>query len=222
MLRVAQERQDFHCKIVDHPLVRATLAVMRDKNTDTADFSAAVQMLTYHLIFAATGDLQEKTVKIETPLAKMEAYDLASNIVLVPILRSGVGMLDPARAIFPSAPVLAVGVKRDEKTAEPFWYRDLDQLNDLNGGNGSVFLILDPMLATGGSAILVAARIKEYYSQSQIKMVAMISAPEGIQSLNKDFPDIQITTAAVDDHLNRKAYIVPGLGDAGDRQFGTL
>ena len=147
---------------------------------------------------------------------------IASNVVLIPVLRSGIGMHEPAQAIFPSAPTIFAGMARDEATAIPHWYYDLKQLDHLDQGKGAVFLILDPMLATGGSAIETVRRIKDIYPKGKIKMIAMIAAPEGIKALNQAHPDVTITVAAVDDHLNRVKYIVPGLGDAGDRQFGTI
>lgn len=207
--------------IVDHPLVRDILAVMRDQTTGMADFRSAVHSLAPHLIYAATSDLKEQIVTIKTPLATHQASRIVSKIVLIPVLRSGIGMHEPAQNVFPGAPTIFAGMARDEATAIPHWYYDLKQLEYLNHGTGVVFLILDPMLATGGSAIETVKRIKDIYPNGQIKMIAMIACPEGIKSLNTAYPDVQITVAAVDDHLNDLKYIVPGLGDAGDRQFGT-
>ena len=207
--------------IINHPLIRDGLAQIRDENTPTAEFSAAIQMLSYQLIFAASSDLAEQIRKLNTPLAPFNASVIKSRVVLVPVLRSGDGMLTPARHIFPHAPVIYAGVKRDEATAIPHWYRDLDNLKGLEGGENVVFFILDPMLATGGSAIEVCKRIKQIYPVSTIKMVCIIAAPEGVIALNQSYPNVTISAAALDDHLNEKSYIVPGLGDAGDRQFGT-
>lgn len=208
--------------IVDHPLVRDALSIMRDKKTSMVNFRLSVHKLTPHLIYATTRDLREKTVNITTPLAKYASSRVRDKIVLIPILRSGIGMHEPAEAIFPSAPTIFAGMARDEATAIPHWYYDLKQLEYLNKGDGVVFLILDPMLATGGSAIETVKRIKAIYPKGQIKMISMIAAPEGIKALNKAYPDVSITVAAVDNHLNSQKYIVPGLGDAGDRQFGTV
>lgn len=222
MLALAQANQELSVTIVDHPLVRTALAIIRDKNTPQVEFRTAVHMLSPHLIYAATRDLSERSITLETPLAKIKARRVSDQVVLVPILRSGIGMHEPAQVIFPGAPTIFAGMARDEATAIPHWYYDLKNLTNLDQGKGVVFLILDPMLATGGSAIETAKRIKDIYPQGKIKMIAMIAAPAGIKALNRAHPDVSITVGAVDDHLNGKAYIVPGLGDAGDRQFGTI
>jgi uracil phosphoribosyltransferase len=222
MLTLAQANQDLSLTIVDHPLVRTALAVIRDKDTTQVEFRTAVHMLTPHLIYAATRDLTEENVAIKTPLAPMTARRVKDQIVLIPILRSGIGMHEPTQKIFPHAPTIFAGMARDEATAIPHWYYDLKQLEYLNRGMGVVFLVLDPMLATGGSAIETVKRIKDIYPKGVIKMISMIAAPEGVKALNLSYADVAITVAAVDDHLNEKYYIVPGLGDAGDRQFGTI
>ena len=222
LLVQAQKDSSLSVTIVDHPLVRDLLRVMRDGKTSLVGFRRCVHALAYHLIFAATADLRESTVKISTPLADLRASKIKDRIVLIPVLRSGIGMHEPAQNIFPSAPTIFAGMARDEATAIPHWYYDLKQLEHLNHGTGVVFLILDPMLATGGSAVETIRRIKDIYPQGQIKMISMIAAPEGIKVLNREHPDVAITVAAVDDHLNEHKYIVPGLGDAGDRQFGTI
>ena len=208
--------------IVDHPLVRSALCLMRNQDTTQEQFRASVHMLTPHLIYSATRDLAETPRKITTPLAKHAGRVLSEKVVLIPILRSGIGMHTPAQEIFPDAPTIFAGMARDEATAIPHWYYDLKQLEHLNHGSGVVFLILDPMLATGGSAVETIRRIKDIYPRGKIKMISMIAAPEGVRVLNQAYPDVQITVAAVDDHLNDHKYIVPGLGDAGDRQFGTI
>jgi uracil phosphoribosyltransferase len=195
---------------------------MRDQNTTQEQFRTAVYMLAPHLIYSATSDLREISVDIATPLAKISGTKVGDRVVLIPILRSGIGMHTPAQAIFPTAPTIFAGMARDEATAIPHWYYDLKQLEHLDHGNGVVFLILDPMLATGGSAVETVRRIKAIYPRGTIKMIAMIAAPEGIMVLNQAYPDVQITVAAVDDHFNDQKYIGPGLGDAGARQFGTL
>ena len=207
--------------LVDHPLVRDSLRVMREQGSDMVSFRAAVYSLTPHLIYAATADLTEKKIKTDTPLAPITTRSIKDKIVLIPVLRSGIGMHAPAQSIFPHAPTIFAGMARDEATAIPHWYYDLKDLKTLDHGAGTVFLILDPMLATGGSAIETITRIKQIYPDGIIKMICMIAAPEGVRALNQAFPDIAITAASVDDHLNDKSYIVPGLGDAGDRQFGT-
>lgn len=222
LLNQAKSDPSLVVTIVDHPLVRSSLRLMRDQNTTQEDFRTAVYMLAPHLIYSATRDLRETKLTIATPLAKHTSWVISDQVVLIPILRSGIGMHAPAQEIFPSAPTIFAGMARDEATAIPHWYYDLKDLKHLNHGKGVVFLILDPMLATGGSAVETIKRIKDIYPQGEIKMISMIAAPEGIKALNQAHPDVAITVAAVDDHLNRVKYIVPGLGDAGDRQFGTL
>lgn len=222
LLDTAKSDSSLTVTIVDHPLVRDALHLMRDKNTTMVDFRSAVHALTPHLIYAATHDLSEQLLLIHTPLSPHKAYIISSKIVLIPVLRSGIGMHEPAQNIFPSAPTIFAGMARDEATAIPHWYYDLKQLEYLHQGKGVVFLILDPMLATGGSAIETIKRIKSIYPKGGIKMISMIASPDGVRLLNKIYPDVQITVAAIDSHLNEKSYIVPGLGDAGDRQFGTL
>lgn len=217
----AKSNSDLKVNIVSHPLVYSALSTMRSDKTSMADFRYAVHALTPLLVYAATADLSLTKVKLNTPLAPINGRKIQDNIVLIPVLRSGIGMHQPAQVIFPDARTIFAGLSRDESTAIAHWYYDLKELKDLNSGEGTVFIILDPMLATGGSAIETIKRIKQIYPHAKIKMIAMISAPDGIMKLNKEYPDVQITTASVDDHLNDKKYIVPGLGDAGDRQFGT-
>lgn len=221
LLSHAQADPSLVANIVDHPLVRSALLFMRDQDVSQEQFRRAVNMLTPHLIYSATKDLHEDSISITTPLAKIEACKLSERVVLIPILRSGIGMHTPAQEIFPSATTIFAGMARDEATAIPHWYYDLKQLAPLKHGQGVVFLILDPMLATGGSAVETINRIKEIYPQGKIKMISMIASPEGIRALNKAHKDVEITVSAVDHHLNQNQYIVPGLGDAGDRQFGT-
>lgn len=222
LLKQFQSDPSLLVTIVDHPLVRSALGVMRNQDTTQEQFRAAVHMLAPHLIYSATQDLAETKVGLTTPLAKHTSRKIVDQVVLIPILRSGIGMHNPAQEIFPSAPTIFAGMARDEATAIPHWYYDLKQLDHLNHGAGVVFLILDPMLATGGSAVETIKRIKDIYPRGKIKMISMIAAPEGVRVLNQAYPDVQITVAAVDDHLNEHKYIVPGLGDAGDRQFGTI
>ncbi|MFZ2199191.1 MAG: uracil phosphoribosyltransferase, partial [Microgenomates group bacterium] len=182
----------------------------------------AVHRLTPHLIYSATLDLTEFQVPISTPLADHTSSQIMSKVVLIPVLRSGIGMHEPAQNIFPTSPTIFAGMARDESTAIPHWYYDLKELTGLDHGKGVAFLILDPMLATGGSALETIKRIKAIYPQGQIKMISIIAAPEGVKALNQSYPEVSITVGAVDDHLNTQKYIVPGLGDAGDRQFGTI
>lgn len=221
MLKLAKSDNSLVVNIVDHPLVRESLRFMRDQKSDKESFRNAVHQLAPILIYAATTDLSEQKVTIETPLATIESQELSDKIVLIPVLRSGIGMHDSAENIFPRATTIFAGMARDEATSIPHWYYDLKHLEILGDGEGTTFLVLDPMLATGGSAKETIRRIKDIYPKGSIKMISMIAAPEGVRTLNVAYPDVAITVAAVDDHLNDKNYIVPGLGDAGDRQFGT-
>lgn len=222
MLAKARRKSVLRVTIVDHPLVRDALAVMRDASSSMTVFRSAVHALAPIIIYEATKNLAEQDVQIATPLATMTGNRIRDQIVLIPVLRSGIGMHSPAQAIFPTAPTIFAGMARDEATAIAHWYYDLKDLKGLAKGKNVVFIILDPMLATGGSAVETVKRIKEIYPEGMIKMISMIAAPEGVKRLNEAYPDVAITVAAVDDHLNDKAYIVPGLGDAGDRQFGTV
>lgn len=222
LLKQAQSDPSLVVTIVDHPLVRSALTLMRQKSTPQSQFRAAVHTLTPHLIYSATKDLAEVSRTIATPLAKHRGRVVSDHIILIPILRSGIGMHGPAQDIFPNSPTIFAGMARDEATAIPHWYYDLKQLEHLNHGKGAVFLILDPMLATGGSAVETVQQVKNIYPHGKIKMISMIASPEGIRVLNQAHPDVVITVAAVDHHLNARKYIVPGLGDAGDRQFGTV
>lgn len=221
MLKLARSDNSLVVNIVDHPLVRESLRFMRDQESDKESFRSAVHQLAPILLYAATTDLSEKKVTIQTPLATIESQELGDKIVLIPVLRSGIGMHDSAENIFPRATTIFAGMARDEATSIPHWYYDLKRLEILGDGEGTTFLVLDPMLATGGSAKETIRRIKDIYPMGRIKMISMIAAPEGVRILNLAYPDVAITVAAVDDHLNDKNYIVPGLGDAGDRQFGT-
>ena len=222
LLESARANKSLKVTIVSNSLVRDSLRVIRDENTDMPTFRSAVYALTPHLIYSATSALKENKIITKTPIANITTYTLLDKIVLIPVLRSGIGMHSPAQAIFPNAPTIFAGMARDEATVIPHWYYDLKDLQYLDQGKNTVFLILDPMLATGGSAKETIKRIKEIYPKGQIKMISLIASPEGVKNLNQSHPDVEITTASVDDHLNSHSYIVPGLGDAGDRQFGTI
>lgn len=221
LLTQAQSRQDLKVTIVDHPFVRDILGQLRNENTPPNEFSHLIETITIPLLLAATEDLNEVEVEINTPLASITTRKIKEQIVFIPILRSGFGMIPRAKNMFPDAIIIPVGLERDEKTAQPHWYYDIKKLEKLNGGENTVFLVLDPMLATGGSGAETVGRIKEAYPDAKIKFVGVLAAPEGIEEMNKQHPNVEIIMGAVDDHLNKVAYIVPGLGDAGDRQFGT-
>lgn len=202
-------------RVVDHPLAAARLTTLRDERTDNAVFRAALRDLTLMLVYEATRDAATQPVPIRTPLADTVGTRLATPPLLVPVLRAGLGMVDQAHALIPEARIGFVGVARNEETHQPTPY--LESLpDDLSDGP---VMVLDPMLATGGS---MAHTLGLLYSRHAVDVTAVcvVCAPEGIAALEKFAPDLKLYTAAIDDGLNDIAYIVPGLGDAGDRQFG--
>jgi uracil phosphoribosyltransferase len=200
----------------NHPLVAHKLSRLRDKNTEPKKFRELVREIAGLLAYEATADLQTTPIEIETPLEKMQARQLQEKIGLVPILRAGLGMVEGIWELMPSAEVWHIGLYRDEKTLKPVEYYNKLPIEP----RVSVCLILDPMLATGGSATATAEVLKRW-GVKKIKFVGLIGAPEGIKAMQGTHPDIDIHLAQIDDHLNERGYIVPGLGDAGDRQFGT-
>jgi len=200
----------------NHPLVAHKLSRLRDKNTDPKKFRELVREISALLAYEATADLQTIPRELETPLAKTTGQELQEKIGLVPILRAGLGMVEGVWELMPTAEVWHIGLYRDEKTLKPVEYYNKLPVEP----TVSVCLILDPMLATGGSATATADVLKRW-GVKKIKFVGLIAAPDGIKVMQDAHPDIPIYLAAIDDHLNEHAYIVPGLGDAGDRQFGT-
>lgn len=203
--------------VVNHPLVQHKLTLMRKRDTSTSSFRKLLQEISMLLAYEVTRDLPLVTERIETPLASMDAPQLdGKKIVLISILRAGNGILDGMLNILPSARVGHIGLYRDEKTLEPveYYFRLPQEMKDRDA------IIVDPMLATGNSAAAAVARIKQTQPRS-VKFVCLLAAPEGIKTLHAAHPDVPIYTAAIDHHLNDKGYIVPGLGDAGDRMFGT-
>ena len=199
-----------------HPLVAHKLTRMRDKNTNPKKFREFVREIAALLAYEATADLMTVPREVETPLALTQGMELKEKIGLVPILRAGLGMVEGIWELMPSAEVWHIGLYRDEKTLKPVEYYNKLPIEP----TVSVCLILDPMLATGGSAVATANVLKRW-GVSKIKFVGLIGAPEGIAAMQKAHPEIDIFLAAIDDHLNEVGYIIPGLGDAGDRQFGT-
>ena len=199
-----------------HPLVAHKLSRLRNKNTEPKKFRELVQEIAGLLAYEATADLATTPIEIETPLTKMTAHELKEKIGLVPILRAGLGMVEGIWELMPSAEVWHIGLYRDEHTLKPVEYYNKLPIDP----RVSVCLILDPMLATGGSATATADILKRW-GVKKIKFVGLIASPAGIKAMQDAHPDIDIFIAAIDDHLNERAYIVPGLGDAGDRQFGT-
>ncbi|HSR21098.1 MAG TPA: uracil phosphoribosyltransferase [Anaerolineales bacterium] len=199
-----------------HPLVAHKLARLRDIRTDPKRFRELTREIAALLAYEATSDLTTVDREVQTPLAPARGVELREKIGLVPILRAGLGMVEGFWDLMPTAEVWHIGLYRDEDTLKPVEYYNKLPIEP----TVSVCLILDPMLATGGSAVATASILKRW-GVSRIKFVGMIGAPEGIRNLQDHHPDVPIHLAAVDDHLNEKGYIVPGLGDAGDRQFGT-
>lgn len=203
--------------IIDHPLVQHKLTIMRDKATPPAQFRGLLREISMLLVYEVTRDLSLGVREIETPLEKMSAPTLLNeNIILVSILRAGNGLLDGSLELIPSARVGFIGLYRDEQTLEPVEYYCKLPANVA----GNDVIILDPMLATGHSAAAAISKIKLLEPRT-IKMVNLLAAPEGISALLAAHPDVQLFVAAVDRHLNNSGYIVPGLGDAGDRIYGT-
>ena len=203
--------------IFDHPLIQHKVSMIRDKDTSVKDFRELVKEITLLMGFEATRDLPLQDVEIETPLAKTNVKMLTENdLAIVPILRAGLGMVDGFLSLVPNAKVGFVGLYRDHVTHEPIEYYcklpdDIDKRK---------VLVLDPMLATGGSAAAAVDLVKEKGGKD-ISFLCLIAAPEGIEVMEKAHPDVDIYIAAKDSHLNDNKYIVPGLGDAGDRIYGT-
>ncbi len=206
----------FNVFVSSHPLIAHKLSKMRDVATEPKKFRELVREIAGLLAYEATADLVTTAVKVQTPLAVTRAAQLKDKIGLVPILRAGLGMVEGFWELMPSAEVWHIGLYRDEKTLKPVEYYNKLPIEP----TVSVCLILDPMLATGGSATATVDVLKRW-GVSKIKFVGLIGAPEGIANMQRHHPDVPIHLAAIDDHLNERGYIVPGLGDAGDRQFGT-
>lgn len=199
-----------------HPLVAHKLTRLRSVTTEPKKFRELVRELAALLAYEATADLMIVPKEVQTPLTTTTGWELKEKIGLIPILRAGLGMVEGVWGLMPSAEVWHIGIYRDEQTMKPVeYYNKLPTEPTV-----SVCLILDPMLATGGSAIATVDVLKQW-GVKKIKFVGLIAAPEGIHALNGAHPDVDIHIAAIDDHLNERKYIVPGLGDAGDRQFGT-
>ncbi len=204
-----------HCTIIEHPLAQDRLAILRDVTTDTQSFRRALGQLGLILLQEATRDLPVKTKRVRTPLAPAAAQVLAREILLVPILRAGQGLIALSDQLLPEARIGYLGMARNEETLQPEWY--LEKLPPRLGR--FEVIVCDPMLATGGSAI-AAGELLEKRGAKQLRFIHALAAPEGVRALRKNFPKAKILTAALDDRLDKNGYIVPGLGDAGDRCFG--
>lgn len=202
--------------VVSHPLLQAKMTVLRDENTDCATFRRVIGEIAALLTFEATRDLPLEPQRVTTPLCETEGVRIKGSVTVVPILRAGLGFLEGVLSVMPEANVGHIGMSRNEETLLPMEYycklpKDLD----------AYALVVDPMLATGGSSIAAVNQLKKR-GLKNIRFMCLVAAPEGVEKMNAAHPDVPIYTVALDDHLNEHGYIVPGLGDAGDRVFGTL
>jgi uracil phosphoribosyltransferase len=210
--------EELKVNVIDHPLIQHKLTLMRQKDTGTKDFRELLEEIAMLMAYEITRDFPLKEIEIETPVAKCKAKVLAGKKVgVVPILRAGLGMLNGVVNMIPAARVGHVGMYRDPKTLKPVEYycklpSDVAE---------RTLIVVDPMLATGGSASAALTLLKEKGAKSMILM-CLVAAPEGIKVINKEHPEVPLYVAAIDEKLNDKGYIIPGLGDAGDRIFGTL
>ena len=203
--------------VLDHPLIQHKLGLLRDRRTTTKDFKQLVSEIAMLMAYEVTKDLPLESVEIDTPLERMHAVRVAGKkLVLVPILRAGLGMVEGIAQLIPSARVGHIGIYREHDTLKPVEY----YFKIPRDGVARDFFILDPMLATGGSAVDAVATLKRAGAQ-RIRFLCLVACPEGVQRMQTDQPDVPIYAAALDRQLNDKGYILPGLGDAGDRLFGT-
>lgn len=204
--------------IVDHPFVIDSLAHLRNKDTKIAEFRRHSDQLCQLLFAEAIRGLDFKDKIIKTPMSKTHVSKLKDEVIIIPILRSGLAMLFGAMNLLPKSKIGFVGLERDEQTAQAHeYYWKMPAIRE-----NSVVIITDPMLATGGSILHVIRKLKQETQPKQIRVVAVVSAPEGVKAIQQEFPKIEIFTAALDSHLNQIKFIVPGLGDYGDRYFGTV
>lgn len=203
-------------KILEHPLIKVKLSRMRNVDTDSRDFRSNLVELSQFMAYEVTKDFETKQFPIKTPLKQTKGYKLKDQIVLVPILRAGLGMVDGFKNMIPAAPIGFIGLYRNEKTLKPVQYycKMPDSIKRAQ------VILLDPMLATGHSAAEAITIIKKY-KPKRIKFVCIVSCPEGVNVITKAHPDVEIYTSSLDEKLNKKGYIEPGLGDAGDRIYGT-
>ena len=203
--------------LIEHPVIARDLTVMRDVRTSTADFRSALKRIAIILAYHALKELPLRSFDVETPIRETTGYDIDQEIFVVPILRAGLSLTDALLQFIPDAKVGHLGMYRDEETLEPVDY--YSKIPD--GVEDAIVLVVDPMLATGGSADDALSYLKKQGAQ-HLRFISLISAPEGLKRLEKKFPDVHVITSAIDEKLNDDAFIVPGLGDAGDRYFGTL
>lgn len=210
--------------VLTHPVISHNLAIIRDKNSDCEKFKNALKRISYSLIYEATRHLPLVDKEIETPITTTttQVFDPNAQLIIAPILRAGMIFCDTASELLPFANVHHIGMYRDEQTLEPVWY--YDKRKEIKKDKDKVFvIILDPMLATGNSgADAVKNFISKGVKEENIVFMSLISSPEGVEKLSSKFPSVKIVTAAMDEKLNSKGYIVPGLGDAGDRIYNTI
>ncbi len=202
--------------ITDHPLITHKLGIIRSADTGTTDFRRCVNEIAALMAYEISRDLPVREKIIETPLATLKGGEIATEIILVPVLRAGLGMVDGIERVFPDVRVAHIGIYRNHKTLEPVTY--YSKIPDNPGS--AVVMVLDPMLATGGSAAGAITILKRAGAE-RIKLVSIVGAPEGVSHIERSHPDVDIYLAALDERLDEKGYIIPGLGDAGDRIFGT-
>ena len=202
--------------ILDHSLIKHKLTLIRKEQTNTKDFYQNVEEIAGLMAYEISKNFPLKRIEVKTPICKSLQYELASEVVIVPILRAGLGMVEGIRSMIPTAKVGFIGLYRDETTLEPCEYYAKFPDSIVN----SIVLVVDPMLATGGRASAAITMLKKRGCKD-IRYVGLVGAPEGVETLQKDHPDVDVYLAAVDEKLNEKGYIVPGLGDCGDRLFGT-
>jgi len=202
--------------IINHPLVKRDLTILREKNTKSHTFRAVLRRMASLMAFEVTSDLALKKTVIKTPLERTAGYSIIDQIILVPILRAGLGLVGGFVEVLPNARVGHIGLYRDEVTLQPVDY----YLKFPKKLNRAIVFVLDPMLATGGSAASAISVLKNRGAKT-IRFVSLVAAPEGVRHLSKSHPDVKIYTCSLDRELNSKGYILPGLGDAGDRIFGT-
>ena len=203
-------------EVLNHPLITHKLTQMRKTKTGTKEFRENLDEIAELMAYEVCRDLPVQPVEIETPVAPCVGYELSKEVIIVPILRAGIGLLDGIRRLVPTAKVGFIGLYRDEETLEPHEYF----AKFPKGLEDAVVMVVDPMLATGGSAVAALDAIKARGAKN-IKLVCLVGVPEGVKAVQTAHPDVDIYLAAMDDHLNERGYIVPGLGDAGDRIFGT-
>jgi uracil phosphoribosyltransferase len=203
--------------VIDHPMVQHKLTIMRDKDTSIASFRRLLREIAHLMCYEVTRDLELEMIPIETPMTKMQSPSIkGKKLVFASILRAGNGLLDGMLDLVPAARVAHIGIYRDHETLEPveYYYKAPSELEN------RLIIVVDPMLATGNSSIAAIDKLKER-NANNIRFLCLLAAPEGIEKFTAAHPDVPVFTAAIDSHLNEKGYIVPGLGDAGDRMYGT-